>query len=485
MIWLQNLIIIILGFLLSRIFIEEKIHRDFIGIIFRKKENSIIYYISVILFLSYFLSLFFPNTIVVIALIPIVKLITEKLNQPSLNSKISTNLALALIYGSNIGGMGSMIGASSNIYFLGYIELKDIPGKENINFITWLIFGMPLTLILLFISKFVLGIGLKKIKLTNIKQQVRQQTVNNKPSTLLKFFIFMFCNIVLIIILSTLQFIKEPKALFIGMNFIDIIFVLYLGFFIFISMVLPKNKKNLKEFLKNIFNIVQSLLLFPLIFLSELTEEMNERFNKNFGHIFFQNTLKKIFNKSWLFFFQEERKGPKAKNDNAYISFNRILFELPFLGITFMGFAILIIYILLKIGDNPQTSQLDGYIYIFLQDGLQSILSDNISFFALLSVVIFLSIFLTEIISNTTIIILMFSFISLIADKIDISPLYIMLAVTVASTAAFMSPIASPVNAISYASIRGVSLKEMLLKGLLLNLLSATFLISVFYFVSL
>jgi len=56
-----------------------------------------------------------------------------------------------------------------------------------------------------------------------------------------------------------------------------------------------------------------------------------------------------------------------------------------------------------------------------------------------------------------------------------------MLAVTISSTAAFMSPIASPVNAVSFAGIKGVSLKQMLTKGFLLDILSTAWITAVFY----
>jgi sodium-dependent dicarboxylate transporter 2/3/5 len=76
----------------------------------------------------------------------------------------------------------------------------------------------------------------------------------------------------------------------------------------------------------------------------------------------------------------------------------------------------------------------------------------------------------------------MFSLISTIAPTLNINPIFLMLAVTVSSTAAFMSPIASPVNAVTYGSIKGISLKEMFYKGLLLNILSSIWIIIVFFY---
>lgn len=477
MIWLQNLIVIIIGFLLSRILIEEQIHHYFINSIFNKKNYSIPYFTIRILFISYILSLFFPNTIVVITLIPIIKIIIDKLKLNQQKDQLATNLVLALIYGANIGGMGSMIGASSNIYLLGYIEMQKIPGRENITFFPWLLLGIPLTLVLLLISNFVLNLGTKKKQFSN-----NLTFTQNKKHLIVikKFFLFFSLNIIFIIILSAVQFIKKPGLIVQQLNIIDILFLSYLLIFIFFVLILPKGKFKWRRFIKNIFDLFLNILLFPLIYLSELTNEIKDRFSlPDFKNIF-ENILKKIFANLWYFLFKERKKNLKRKNNFAYISINRIFYDLPFLGLTFMGVVILFLYLLLKIGDNISTPEFDGYIFLFIKDTLQSIISTDSNIFVLLTIIIFLSIFFTEIISNTTIIIIMFSLISTIGTTLNINPLLLMVAVTISSTAAFMSPIASPVNAVAYASIKGVSLKQMFLKGLLLNILSTIWIALVF-----
>lgn len=109
MIWLQNFIIILIGFLISRILIEQELHHYFINSVFKKKEYNISYLTTKILFASYFLSLILPNTIVAITILPIIKQIIDKVKIKSEINHLPTNLMLALIYGANIGGMGSMI----------------------------------------------------------------------------------------------------------------------------------------------------------------------------------------------------------------------------------------------------------------------------------------------------------------------------------------------------------------------------------------
>jgi sodium-dependent dicarboxylate transporter 2/3/5 len=48
-----------------------------------------------------------------------------------------------------------------------------------------------------------------------------------------------------------------------------------------------------------------------------------------------------------------------------------------------------------------------------------------------------------------------------------------MLAVSLASTSAFMTPVATPVNALAFAGIGGVSLRAFIKNGALTNLLAA------------
>jgi len=393
--------------------------------------------------------------------------IIAKVEAGLLKNKISTYLALALIYGANIGGMGSMIGASSNIYFLGYIELQKLPGKENINFMSWLVFGLPLSFVLLIISKFVLGIGMKKTSFPNINFNISDKSISPK---LKKYFLFLFLNIIIIMILSAIQFIKKPANIISVFNIVDVIFLIYLLLFVFFATIFPRGSFSWGKIFINIFDILINIILFPLIYLSQLINEIKARFNL----ISLNNIFEKFLNKT--------NKSSRKNNRSTYISINRIYDDLPFLGISFMGIVIFLLYIILKIGDNPLTPELDGYVYLIIKDSLCSIISPNISTLLLLIVIVPVSIFFTEIISNTTIIIIMFSLISTIAPTLNINPIFLMLAVTVSSTAAFMSPIASPVNAVTYGSIKGISLKEMFYKGLLLNILSSIWIIIVFFY---
>lgn len=93
----------------------------------------------------------------------------------------------------------------------------------------------------------------------------------------------------------------------------------------------------------------------------------------------------------------------------------------------------------------------------------------------MLSSVLFV-IFLTEVMSNTVVVAGFFVVIHLAAQVQAVDPLPVMVAVSVASTCAFMTPVATPANALAFGEMKGASLRAMLLLGFVLNLLGAVIL---------
>lgn len=82
-------------------------------------------------------------------------------------------------------------------------------------------------------------------------------------------------------------------------------------------------------------------------------------------------------------------------------------------------------------------------------------------------------VFLTEILSNTAVVAAFFAIAFYAATGHEMNPLYIMIGVSVASTCAFMTPIATPTNALAFGEMRGASLRVMVGLGFVLNLVGA------------
>jgi sodium-dependent dicarboxylate transporter 2/3/5 len=93
-----------------------------------------------------------------------------------------------------------------------------------------------------------------------------------------------------------------------------------------------------------------------------------------------------------------------------------------------------------------------------------------------LSVTIF-----TEITSNTAVATTILPITAALAVKLAMNPLLIMLPVTVASSCAFMLPVATPPNAIVFGS-RFIPIKSMVKVGIGLNLIAA-FIISIYFYI--
>lgn len=82
-------------------------------------------------------------------------------------------------------------------------------------------------------------------------------------------------------------------------------------------------------------------------------------------------------------------------------------------------------------------------------------------------------IFLTEGLSNTAVVAAFFTIAYYAAEGHGMNPMYLMMGVGVASTCAFMTPIATPTNALAYGEMKGASLGKMLGLGFVLNMLGA------------
>jgi len=85
-------------------------------------------------------------------------------------------------------------------------------------------------------------------------------------------------------------------------------------------------------------------------------------------------------------------------------------------------------------------------------------------------------IFLTEVLSNTAVVAAFFTLAVAAARAHGMEPLPLMIGVSLASTCAFMTPIATPTNALAFGEMRGASLTRMILLGLVLNLAGAVIL---------
>ncbi len=93
----------------------------------------------------------------------------------------------------------------------------------------------------------------------------------------------------------------------------------------------------------------------------------------------------------------------------------------------------------------------------------------------------FIMAFLTEFTSNVSTTQILLPVIGALSESIQINPLFLMIPVTVASSLAFMLPVATPPNAIVFGS-KQLRIKDMLLPGLILNIVGIITVTTVMYY---
>jgi len=114
-----------------------------------------------------FISMWISNTATAmmmypIALAVILQLTTEQSDQQlatgngqQATTNFRTCMMLAIAYAASIGGMGTVIGTPPNLIFVSAAE-KLLPGTPRVNFLQWLAFGLPLILVFIPITWFIL-----------------------------------------------------------------------------------------------------------------------------------------------------------------------------------------------------------------------------------------------------------------------------------------------------------------------------------------
>ncbi len=468
---MQNFIILLTSFLLSRLLIEAELHKKLI-FSSQKTANNLLSIQKKILYTSFALSIFLPNTIVVLSLLPIINRLLQRINEINKKKKIGTLLGISLIFGANIGGMSSMTGASSNIFLIAYIAKKNIIGSESINFFNWLIIGIPFSLSLVFIASLLLKVLFKP------QEDNLSLILNNDENVKFNkaYMIFFIINILFIFSLSGLQNIFKPKPFYNNYNYIDLIFIFYLIFMLVFCFIWPKGKSNkLKKIVYNFKNLIIVLILSPLILLSKLIDDIEEKFQYKikFNPLKLCNQIFQSHNQVKILF--TKRRMIKDKNPYNFISINLFFWEIPMLGLLFLLIVISVIVLVLKIGDNPSTKIIDGYIYQWITHLAELVFQSHIPFYIIMFTITLLTLFLTEIINNSTVIIIFFSIIGLSVYANEPQGLLLLAIVTISSTAAFMSPLASPVNAITFGGLKSCSLKNMLKAGFYMNLTASIF----------
>ncbi len=152
------------GFFLAVTIEKWNLHKRIALSIIKLIGTNINYIILGFMVATGFLSMWISNTATAVMMLPIgIAIVTQLKDNPNTaeneNLKFGKALMLAIAYSASIGGIGTLIGTPPNLIFAGIVE--QIYGIE-ISFLKWAMFGMPISVILLFICwKYLVKVAFK------------------------------------------------------------------------------------------------------------------------------------------------------------------------------------------------------------------------------------------------------------------------------------------------------------------------------------
>lgn len=381
------------GFLLSRLLVKARVPDFLVGRLFDRAltvSRIVLYLLAV----SALLSVFIPNAITAVTLIPVLMLIRQKLLEQDCGERASltTALALTVIYGANIGGIASITATPANGLLVAYAALRRTPDPGVLRFDGWLLWGVPLSIVLVFLAWRVLVLCLRNLR-WSAKVQPLHELVSVRHASL-------------------------GAALRLSSLF-------FAGSFLLSAAMHGTSGARWVLAL----TVVASAAFLALLF---------------------------------------KRRGDR----DPLLSLADCVSGLPWRGLAIVTVIVVLGAVAGLLGVIERSAAVAATI---LPDDLANILS-----FAWVAA---LTSFATQVMSNTVVQVAMFETINAHAGAGELG-IYLLLVVTLSSTCAFMTPIATGVNGLVYGELEGVSLAKMLFVGLVMNLVAALVLAAwVFYIV--
>jgi len=469
---LQNAIILTTGFLLSQVLIATNTHYRLIAFLLRHGGSGFRSLLTSVLLISYGLSIFLSNTVVVLALLPVINRLMGFLTDRASKKEIATMFYLALTFGATTGGLASLSGNPLNAFAVGLLEFYHIEGREQVNFFSWLMVGLPVSMLIVTAGRMILLHAARNCSETALVYSTSSEKILFPHRPLL----FFALNMVFITTLTGVQFFRQPAPLFSGLSWIDLSFLGYLVFFILFSFIYPEKKASPRSIRKNAIFLLFFVAAFPVLLFSRMSMEMERHLRIPLSplHIAPERTLQKLFDAVWMRLFGEQPGSLETPNGNAVLSINRIILDIPYFGLLLIMLFGSVLYFAVKAGDNPATAESDGYIITALSALILGFLEPLKSPLLFLPAMNIAAVFSSELLSNTAIVAILAPLMITLAPHISLSALLLLLSLTIGASAAYMTPLASPANTLAFGGLDSISLKTVLKAGMIMNITSAT-----------
>ena len=381
-------------FVISRILVRIEAHLDLLRTVVHASQGSPQRLCAGVMGATFVLSMFIPNLITVVVLLPIVSYITEHLEiGEEARRGYVTVLALGVMYGANIGGMASIVGTPANALAVIVVHEMELAQLDQLTFFNWLLFGFPMALVLLIAAWGVLVVVQRSACRVSLAG-LRAPLVNRDRD-------YTFA-------LSWAALILAGCALF-GV----------------VGAHVPHGEPLFAS-----FTPIDLATLFGMLGCFAVV--------------------------GWL---QFPVRGERL------IRLADLRSGLPKRGVVFAGAAIVCGLALERLGAIR-----------WLTESLQAGLPEVDPTMALWALVV-VTIFATELLSNTATALAMWAVAAALAELGGYDPFLSIVGVALASTCAFMSPLATPAIGMAFGGIQGVSLRQMVVTGFFVNVIAAVWIV--------
>jgi len=327
-----------------------------------------------------FLSMWISNTATAVMMVPIGVAIAGQMNTDKKENKFGKALMLGVAYAASIGGIATLIGTPTNVIFTGVVS--EMYGINDISFAKWMVFGLPISLVLLFICW---------QYLTKIAFPMKHIVLNGGRE----------------------EIYRQLKSL---------------------GKITPEERLVLIVFAATAFSWISRTFL-----LSKVLPGIND-------------TIIAIAGASALFLIPAP-----SKKDTRLLDWENAI-DIPWGVILLFGGG-------LSIANGFKSTGLAEYV------GAQLMALNGLPLLVLILLLIAVVNFLTEITSNVATASMILPILGSMAAAMMIHPFALMISVTLATSCAFMLPVATPPNAIVFGSDM-LEIKDMIKAGIWMNLIS-------------
>lgn len=146
----QIIFLFIGGFFIAFAIEKWDLHKRISEFILRLTGNNARQILAGIMLCTFFLSMWISNTATVMMMLSVVlalcKLYDE--TQTENNANFKEALLISLAFSATIGGMGTLVGTPTNMIFYSFYK-SHYAETDTINFLNWMLFSLPIALILI------------------------------------------------------------------------------------------------------------------------------------------------------------------------------------------------------------------------------------------------------------------------------------------------------------------------------------------------